>query len=58
MKDGLVTRGRTGELETRFEVTGGGKNHFEVVVVDGSIIKYILKKIDLEVMNWILVSRY
>ena len=35
MKDGLVTRGRTGELETGFEVTGEGKNHFEVLVIDG-----------------------
>jgi len=41
MKDGHVTRGRTGEMETGFAVTGEGKNHFEVVVVDGSIRKYI-----------------
>ena len=53
-----MTRERTRELETGFEVAGESKNHFEVVVVDGSIIKYILKDIDLEVMNWILVSRY
>ena len=41
MKDGHVKRGRTGEMETGFAVTGEGKNHFEVVVVDGSIRKYI-----------------
>jgi hypothetical protein len=38
--------------------TREGKNHFEVVVVDGSIIKHTLKGIEWEVMNWILVSGY
>jgi len=49
MKDGHVTRGRTGEMETGFAVTGEGKNHFEVVVVDGSIRKYISNEIEWEV---------
>jgi hypothetical protein len=58
MKDGHVTRGRTGELETGFEVTGEGKNRFEVVVVDWSIMKHIPKETVWEVMNHVLLSRY
>jgi hypothetical protein len=38
-------------------VTREGKNQFEVVVVDGIIIKYVLKEIEWEVTNCILVSR-